>query len=177
MNAKSIVTVILLAFVGASLVYLVIQESPSTEAIQGGAGQTGVANSESGAPEAVAATSSGPSEATGHKVIAYYFHRTKRCRTCLTIQRYAEEALKDAFPEALKTGELEWRLVNVDEPVNEHFVEDYQLTSSELVLVDTENGQQTEWRNLERVWNLVENELEFKAYVEAEGMVFLEQDS
>ncbi len=67
--------------------------------------------------------------------------------------------------------------MNVEEPANEHFVVDYQITSSDLVLVDTENGRETEWRNLERVWNLVDNELEFKAFVEAEAMVFLEQDS
>jgi hypothetical protein len=121
--------------------------------------------------------SSKPDQQTGHKLIAYYFHRTQRCRKCLTIEAYAEEALKQAFPHALETGELEWLAVNVEEPANEHFVEDYQLTSSELVLVDTENGEQKEWRNLTRVWELVGDELEFKAYVEAEAMAFLEQDS
>jgi len=172
MNAKAIATVLLLAFVGASLIYVVVQE-----ATPDGTQQAGVAESGPGARDASAMTASRPSEATGHKLIAYYFHRTKRCRTCLTIQRYAEEVLKEAFPEAIRTGELEWRLVNVEERANEHFVTDYQLTSSELVFVDTEDGQQTEWRNLKRIWDLVGNEFEFKAYVEAEAMIYLEPGS
>jgi hypothetical protein len=109
-------------------------------------------------------------------LIAYYFHRTQRCRTCLTIERYAKEALTEAFPEALKTGELEWRVLNVEESANEHFVTEYEFTSGALVLVDMQDGEQTEWQNLDRVWELVGDELKFKAYVEAAAMAFLEQD-
>ncbi|MBN2561869.1 MAG: hypothetical protein JXQ75_13160 [Phycisphaerae bacterium] len=177
MKAKGIITVVLLAFVGASLVYLVIQEPSSKPAVQGESGQTRATVPESKTPGAVEPTPAEPDEQTGHKLIAYYFHRTQRCRTCLTIEAYAEQTLEEAFPQALKTGELEWHTVNVEEPANEHFVEDYQLTSSELVLVETENGEQKEWRNLTRAWELVGDELKFKAYVEAEAAAFLEQDS
>ena len=93
------------------------------------------------------------------------------------MEAYAEEALKEAFPQALQAGELEWHAVNVEEPAHEHFVEDYELTASALVLVDTQAGEQKEWRNLERVWELVGDELEFKVYVEAQALAFLEQDS
>ncbi|MCK4660318.1 MAG: hypothetical protein KAV82_12415 [Phycisphaerae bacterium] len=150
MKARSIVTVVLLAFVGVSVVYLVIGESRSESAE--------------------------PDQQTGHKLIAYYFHRTQRCRTCLTIEAYAEEALKEAFPQALKAGEFQWLAVNVEEPANEHFVEDYQFTSSALVLVYTQQGEQKQWRTLERAWELVGDELKFKAYVEAEALAFLEKD-
>ena len=165
MKAKSIVTVVLLAFVGVSVAYLVIQESRSKPAAQSGTGQVAVASPESEPPDDAEQASAPPDQQTSHKLIAYYFHRTQRCRKCLAIEAYAEEALKDAFPQALKTGELEWRVVNVEEPANEHFVEDYQLTSGALVLVDTQNGEQKEWRKLERVWKLVGDEPKFKAYV------------
>ena len=131
-------------------------------------------------PKPVVADAQPPAEAEKppvHKLIACYFHRTQRCRKCLTIEAYSEEALKDAFPEALARGELEWQAVNVEEPANEHFVEDYQLTFGALVLVDTLDGEQKEWRNLERVWELVGDELKFKAYVEAQALTFLENDS
>ena len=177
MKAKSIVTAVLLAFVGVSVVYLVIKESRSTSTGESESGQIGA-----GSPESKKLADAGPRSMeadaqTGHKLIAYYFHRTQRCETCLAIEAYAEEALKDAFPEELGTGELEWRTVNVEEPANEHFVEDYQIVSSELILVDTHDGERKEWRNLERVWDLVGDELEFKAYVEGEALAFLEQDS
>ena len=177
MKARSVVTVVLLAFVGVSVAYLIIQEAPSKSAVQTDSGQIGDARAESKTPGGVEPGSAEPSRQTGHKLIAYYFHRTQRCRKCLTIEAYAEEALKEAFPEALATGELEWHALNVEEPGNEHFVKDYQLTFGALVLVDTQNGEQEEWWNLERVWELVDDELEFKAYVEAEALAFLEQDS
>jgi len=176
MKAKSITTVVLLAFVGVSVVCLIIQESTSKRVVQSESGQMGVARPESKTPSDVEPTLIEPDQQTGHKLIAYYFHRTQRCRKCLTIEAYAEEALKEAFPHALETGELEWRAVNVEEPAHEHFVEDYQITSGALVLVDTQNGEQKEWRNLDRVWELVGEELEFKTYVEAEALAFLEED-
>jgi len=177
MSAKNIVSIVLFVFVGVSVAYLVVQESSSKPAVQSESGQVGVAEPGSKTPGVVGSTSAEQDQQTGHKLIAYYFHRTQRCPTCLSIEAYAEEALKDAFPQALTAGELEWYAVNVEEPANERFVEDYQLTSSELVLVDTENGEEKEWRNLTRVWELVDDELEFKAYVEAEARAFLEQDS
>jgi len=177
MKAKSVVTVALLAFVGVSVAYLVIKESSSTPTVQTESGQTQAARLESKTPGDKEPTSAESDRQSGHKLIAYYFHRTQRCQTCLTIEAYAEEALQDAFSEALATGELEWRAVNVEEPAHEHFVEDYQLTSSALVLVDTQDGEQQDWQNLEQVWELAGDELEFKAYVEAEALTFLEQDS
>ena len=65
----------------------------------------------------------------------------------------------------------------MEESANDHFVGEYEITSSALVLVDTQNGEEQEWRNLDRVWELVGDELDFKAYVEAEALAFLGQDS
>lgn len=177
MKAKGIVTVVLLAFVGLSVAYLIISETGSTPGIPAGPLDHHAASPASGAPAADAA---GPAEAPGppaHKLVAYYFHRTQRCKTCLAIEAYAKEALAESFPEAIESGELEWRVINVEEPANEHFVSDFGLTSSALVLVNTHDGEQGEWRNLERVWELVGDELKFKAYVAAEAMPFLEDGS
>lgn len=177
MKAKSIATVALLAFVGVSIVYLVIQESSSKPPVDSKPAQMVVAESAFTASGDGKPALSESDERTGHKLIAYYFHRTQRCRTCLTIETYAEEVLKEAFPQVTETGKLEWRVVNVEDSAYEHFVEDYQITSGALVLVNTQNGERKEWRNLERVWELVGDELKFKAYVEAETLTFLEQDS
>ncbi|MCP4247986.1 MAG: hypothetical protein GY778_13140 [bacterium] len=177
MKPKNLVSVLLLAFVGVSVGYLIIGKPSSTQGVRGESEGMASAGQESGIPDKAASTSAKPAERVGHKLIAYYFHRTQRCRTCRTIEAYAEEALRDAYPEALKSGEIEWRALNLDESANEHFVEAYALTSSNLVLVDTEDGEQKAWRNLQRVWELVNDELEFKAYVEGEAMAFMEEGS
>lgn len=175
MKSKRIVTVVLLVFVGVTVAYLVVQESSSMSAVQGQSRQTEVAGPVSGAPGDRKPTINEPNQQAGHKLIAYYFHRTQRCKTCLTIEAYTDDVLKDAFPEALRTAELVFRTVDLDEPANEHFVADYELAASALVLVDYHNSQQTQWRNLQRVWELVGDELKFKAYVESEVMPLLER--
>ena len=116
-------------------------------------------------------------EALGGKLVAYYFHRTQRCQTCLAMEAYAAEALREGFSEAFESGELEWQAVNVEESQSEHFVEEYGLTASALVMVLFEDGEQKHWKNLERVWELVGDELQYKAYVEAEALAMLERAS
>lgn len=177
MNVKSIVTVVLLAFVAASVALVAIQELPSRSVGESDVGQADYSIRSPGAPTATDAMSARPDTQTDHNLIAYYFHRTQRCRTCLTIEAYSEETLKDAFAAALATGALEWRTVNVEEAANEHFVQDYQLASGALVLVKTRGGEREDWHNLDRVWELVGDELKFKVYVEAEVTAFMEQDS
>jgi hypothetical protein len=177
MKAKSIATIVLLGFVGVSVAYLIIQESASDPAPPSESGQTDSTTAKAADPGDAEPTLGEAHQQASHKLVAYYFHRTQRCRTCLTIEAYAEEALAEAFPEALESEELQWQAVNLDELANEHFVEDYQLTSSALVLVSRRDGEQEQWRNLDRVWELVDDELRFKAYVEAEAAAFLEQDS
>ncbi len=110
----------------------------------------------------------------GRKVIAYYFHRTQRCRTCLTMEAYAEQALKDGLSEELESGALEWRAVNVEESEHEHFVKEYELYASELVMVETEGGQVTRSKKLKQIWDLVGDEGKFKTFVRDEAQAYLE---
>src|SRR5512137_2606995 len=89
-----------------------------------------------------------------HKVIAYYFHTNTRCSTCRKIEAYSQEAILQGFPEELKTGLLEMRIINYEQPENRHFIQDYKLVSKSLILVNTVNGKQAEWTNLKMVWQL-----------------------
>jgi hypothetical protein len=166
MNAKSIVTVLLLTFVGVSVVYLVITEAGSRAKSKTPSEPRITAPATRAVDESESDRADQPAD---HRLVAYYFHRTQRCHKCLTIETYAEEALKEAFPEAVGRGELEWHAVNVEEPANEHFVEEYGLTSSALVLLDLWDGEPREWRNLEQVWDLVGDEPRFKTYVQTEA--------
>ena len=212
MKVKGIMSVVLLLFVAASVVYLIAGESwsrrePSQDSRSATTAKatvkqaqaesakvakepakvveepgkvseemTEVAGQTTEVSEQAAGVSHKPSEPQ-HKVIAYYFHRTQRCRTCLTMEAYARDALQSDLPDGLESGELEWYAVNVEEPQNEHFVEEYALTASALVLVLSENGEQQQWKNLERVWELVDDEWEFKDYVRDETLSYLESGS
>jgi hypothetical protein len=110
---------------------------------------------------------------TDTKVIAYYFHGNYRCYTCTKIESYSREAIEAYFADDLKTGQLEFRPVNVDEPANHHFIQDYQLHTRSLVLTLYRNNQQQKWKNLKDVWQLVRDKDRFYQYVKSETEQFL----
>jgi thioredoxin 1 len=117
---------------------------------------------------------SAPQAVTGDdKVIAYYFHWTVRCDGCLGIEKSSHEALTEAFGEALERGRLEWQVHNMEQPEYEHFQEDFDLSTSSLVLVRFEAGRIAEWKVLGRVWDLMEAPDQLKDYVTAETGAYL----
>ena len=108
-----------------------------------------------------------------HKVIAYYFHTNTRCSTCIKIEQYSHEAIEQGFPNELKNGALEMRIVNYEQPENRHFIQDYKLVSKSLVLVNMVNGKQTKWTNLKMVWQLTGRKDAFLNYVRKEVRGYL----
>ncbi len=115
-----------------------------------------------------------PETNTGqHKVIAYYFHTNTRCSTCVKIEQFSHEAIEQGFPNELKNGTLEMRVVNYEDPMNRHFIQDYKLVSKSLVLVSMVNGKQTKWTNLKMVWQLTGHKEAFLNYVRKEVRGYL----
>ena len=109
------------------------------------------------------------------KVIAYYFHGTFRCSTCRTIEQYSLEAIQTYFAKELGSGKLEFRPVNIEEPENKHFIQDYQLVTRSLVLSLMSDGKETKWKNLPDVWKLVRDKDKFFQYVKDEVEKFLKE--
>lgn len=99
------------------------------------------------------------------KVIAYYFHGTARCSSCMLIERYTKEALAANFPEALAAGKLEFQAVNVEKAGNEHYNDEYQLYTRSLVLSLVQDGQEIKWENLTKVWEYLRDKQQFFDYV------------
>jgi hypothetical protein len=166
---KTIITFLLLTFVTVSLVYAVIKESGLRE--EPGSPALTVTK---GTTKTEGVTEAAKPEST---VVAYYFHGNTRCVTCRTIESYAKDAIESGFPKALKKGQLEFKVVNVEEPQNEHFVQDYQLSASSVVLARFERGEQRDWKNLQLVWDLVRDHDAFVIYVQEEAKSFLGEGS
>ncbi|MDP2755714.1 MAG: nitrophenyl compound nitroreductase subunit ArsF family protein [Nitrospirota bacterium] len=109
------------------------------------------------------------------KLIAYYFHGTFRCTTCRTIEQYSHDAIQMYFAKELGNGRLEFRPVNIEEPENKHFIQDYQLVTRSLVLSLMSDGKETKWNNLADVWKLVRDKDKFFQYVKDEVEKFLKE--
>jgi len=106
-------------------------------------------------------------------VTAYYFHGNFRCPTCRKMEQYSRESIELNFAQQLKSGALVFQTVNVDEPENVHFVQDYQLVTKSLVLVKYENGKQKAWKNLPAIWQKVGDQQAFYDYVKSEIAAYL----
>jgi len=102
------------------------------------------------------------------KVIAYYFHGSFRCVTCTNMEKYSREAIEANFKDALASGKLEFKAVNVEDRGNEHFVNDYKLYTKSLVLSLVKDGKEVKSKNLDKIWELARNKQKFIEYVTAE---------
>jgi hypothetical protein len=169
-KTRSLVTVALLVFVVVAVIILIAKEIRTPEGIASPMRTGLTAGTESkGAPPIPNASSPEGSR----KVIAYYFHGRVRCVSCVKIETLSRKAITEGFPKDLKNGRLEFRDVNVEEPANRHFIDDFRLVSQSLVLVEIQDGRQARWKNLEKVWTLLGSEKEFFPYVQEGVSSFL----
>ena len=111
------------------------------------------------------AESVGEAGAADPRVVVYYFHGERRCKTCRTIEAFAEETVRGRFANQLACGELAWRAVNYDLPENEHFLEEFGLASSSVVLVEMAEGEPVRFEVLQETWSLVRDKAAFERYV------------
>jgi len=103
------------------------------------------------------------SEATTMKV--YYFHGSARCVTCRRIEQYTREAVELNFSSGTYAGRVVFIPVNVDEPANGHFVDDYKLAAKSVIIQPERGGKPGQWENLDKIWMYSGDRDKFLAYV------------
>lgn len=134
----------------------------------GMAGVAGAADKAATAPPPVA------EHGTNVEVIAYYFHGTMRCETCLKIERQAREAIERRFAVEVAEKRLVFQPVNYDQPENAHFLKDYKLACPSLVLAREMGGKEQDWKLLGQTWECVHIPPKLNLYIEEETSKFLE---
>jgi hypothetical protein len=116
----------------------------------------------------------GATDAAIHLVRVYYFRTTTRCVSCKKIEAFTDEAIRSAFAREIEDGRMIFKVVNVEEPGNGHFIQDYKLATKSVVVVDLVNGGQVRWKNLARIWELLNDQPVFVRYVQDEVRQYLE---
>ena len=146
MKPKSILTIALLVFVASSLIYMVVKEKRI--------------NTNDNSQAII-------SEADKHKnkLIVYYFHNDVRCPTCHKLENYAKEALNTYFKDKLESQHIIWEIVNVDKSENSHYIGDYKLVTKSIVLSKITNGKESEWKNLDQIWQKVQSKESYLQYI------------
>jgi len=145
--------------------------SSVSEAKSDTAKKTFQANHNSIASDATASLDKNENDTT---VIAYYFHRTVRCSTCLAIEALARETIEGRFKDSIDKGTLIWLPVNMEEAGSEEFVKKFELDAPTLVVAEVGDGEHVRWKKLEKVWQLLEDPDGFSRYVTEEINEYLQ---
>jgi hypothetical protein len=69
------------------------------------------------------------------KVEVYYFHYERRCATCMAVENESKKALEELYPEKMKSGEIIFLSVNMEEESNQPLAEKYKVDGQTLLLV------------------------------------------
>lgn len=100
-------------------------------------------------------------EPLANGVVLDYFTFGKRCDTCVRMETWAREAIETAFADALRDGRLIMRASDGDPAT----IQKYGLTVKSLVVRKIQDGKETSWQNLSRIWELNGDEAAYKAYI------------
>ncbi|MBN2530244.1 MAG: hypothetical protein JXR76_27890 [Deltaproteobacteria bacterium] len=100
------------------------------------------------------------------KVVVYYFHNTRRCPTCMGIQKGIEEVINGKFSKDIDAGMLEFHELNMEDESNKKYVQQYQLSFSTMIVAAEAKGNTLKWENAQKVWDIAHSPDELKAYVE-----------
>lgn len=76
------------------------------------------------------------SKVEGEKTEVYYFHNTRRCPTCMAIEKETKKVLKEQpYAEAETNGELVFKSYNAENSANKKLVKKLGVTGSSLIVV------------------------------------------
>lgn len=128
--------VVLIAILATPIVFRAVETSASNAIV------SSIGQKDSAAPKGV------------NRVVVYYFHPSRRCRSCAVIETTVHRVIAENFVEQVKNGQVEVRAVAVDNPQNKHYIERYKLFSKAIVVSKIENGKEKKWKNLDQIWRL-----------------------
>jgi hypothetical protein len=70
---------------------------------------------------------------------------------------------------------MSFQSLNIEEDGNEHFIKDYNLEFSSVILVKIKNDEKVKWKSLDSIWSFTSNKDKFFEYAEKEINNFIKQ--
>jgi hypothetical protein len=56
-------------------------------------------------------------------------------------------------------------VINIDKAANSHFDKDYKQRAQSVIISDMTGFNEKRWKNLDKIWEYVSYEIEFKKYI------------
>jgi hypothetical protein len=106
-------------------------------------------------------------------ITVYYFHRTARCVSCMTLEANVAQVIKNNFQKQIKDGTMLWMPFNLDDSGGEEFEKKFDITISTLVVAKIPDNNRIKYKKLEKVWQLLGDQEDFAKYVTDEINKFM----
>lgn len=84
------------------------------------------------------------------QVVLYCFCTDFCCPGCVNMKKWARQVVEFDFKDYSAGGKLTIKEVNLCDKGNEHFMDDYEICTSSLVLVLVKDGREAKFTNLGR---------------------------
>lgn len=98
----------------------------------------------------------------------YYFYANPRCYSCQMIEDYTRFSVESNFKSDYNGYKVVFKLIDVGEPSNKHYIQDYWLSSKSVVAQKFINEKPIKWKRLDKVWQLLGSKDTFVNYVTSE---------
>jgi hypothetical protein len=69
------------------------------------------------------------------KIEVYYFHFTRRCMTCQNVENVSKKAVETLYPEKVKSGQITFQSINLDEKAGEAVGAKYKIEGQTLIVI------------------------------------------
>ena len=73
----------------------------------------------------------------------YYFHRTERCNTCLSIEENTKTVLEQYFADESKNGTVSFKSINFEGETDKEIIDKYEADGPSLFLTKVKKGKET----------------------------------
>lgn len=89
-------------------------------------------------------TANSPQKANAAKnrVEVMYFHGKQRCVTCRAIEKATKEVLDTYFANEVKSGKIQYKVIDISEAANEKIADKYEVSWSSLFVNSWNKGKE-----------------------------------
>ncbi len=92
-----------------------------------------------------------------NQVVVYYFHRKFRCQSCEILESTLMSTIQVTYSNHFGAGRLAMCIINVDDPENRFYLEQFEILGNSIVIVEKRGGVVSRYKNLESIWNVSED--------------------
>lgn len=92
-----------------------------------------------------------------NQVVVYYFHRKFDCQSCEVLEATLRPTLETAYADHFGTGRLAMCVINLDDPDNRHYLDQFEIFSSSVIIVKKKSGVISRYKNLDSIWDFYDN--------------------